>query len=95
MVRAPDPGDLVFVEQLLDEPLGLRVDLHEGNVGYVDEEEEGGLEPLDAFIAEEDDERDEGERVEGAVAEQRPPGEVQHSLGEERAHACEEETWEV
>ena len=36
---------------------------------------------------EEEDEGDERERVEGAIAEQRPPGQVQHRLGEESAHS--------
>ncbi len=73
MVGAPDPGDLVLVEELLDEPLRLGVDLHESYVGEVDGEEHGGLPPLDQAVLEEDDQGHQGHGVEGAVAEEGPP----------------------
>ena len=91
MVGAPDPGHLVLVEQLLDEPLRLGVDLHEADVAGVDAEEQEGLVPLDLLVAEEEDQRDEGDGVEGAVPEEGPPGEVEDRLGEEGAHADDEE----
>ena len=47
--------------------------------------------PLSYLVEEEDDEREERDGVEGAVAEERPPREVQHRLGEERAHPDHEE----
>ena len=45
VVSASNPGHLVLVEKLLDEPLGLRVPLHEDDVGGVDAELERGLPP--------------------------------------------------
>ena len=39
----------------------------------------------------EENEREERDRVEGAISKERPPGEVEHRLGEERAHPDNEE----
>ena len=91
VVCAPDARDLVLVEELGDGALGGGVDLHEEDVGDVGEEEDQGLPPEDDLVEEEDDEGEEGDGVEGAVAEERPPGEVQHRLGEQGAHADHEE----
>lgn len=76
VVSAANTSHLVLVENLLEEPLGLDIPLHENDVGGVDEQLEEGLIPGDVLIQEEDDEGDEGNGVEGAVPEQRPPGEV-------------------
>ena len=43
------------------------------------------------LVEEEDDECEEGDGVECAVAEEGPPGEEEHRLGEEGAHADHEE----
>ena len=87
VVSASNPGHLVLVEELLDESLWLGVPLHEDDVGGVDSELKCGLPHWDLLVEEEEDEGDERERVEGAIAEQRPPGQVQHRLGEESAHS--------
>ena len=42
------------------------------------------------FVEEEEDEGDQRHRVEGAVAKQRPPRQVQHRLGEKSAHSDDE-----
>ena len=94
MIGASDPRHFVLVKHLLDESLRFGVDLHEADVGDVDEEQQQGLPPLDELVAEKDDEGDEGHGVEGAVPEQRPPGQVQHSLGEQRAHPDHEQNVE-
>ena len=91
VVGAPDARDLVLVEELGDGPLGAGVDLHEEDVGDVGEEEDERLPPEDDLVEEEDDEGEEGDGVEGAVAEEGPPREVQDRLGEEGAHADHEE----
>ena len=91
MVGAPDARDLVLVEELGDGPLGAGVDLHEEDVGDVGEEEDERLPPQDDLVEEEDDEGEEGDGVEGAVAEEGPPREVEHRLGEERAHPDHEQ----
>ena len=53
MVSASDTGHLVFVEQLLDEALGLGVELHEDDVGSVDRQLKGRLPPGDVLVEEE------------------------------------------
>ena len=47
VVRTPHPGDLVLVEQLLDEALRRLVDLHEQHVRHVDAQQQRGLVPLE------------------------------------------------
>ena len=47
MVCAPDARDFVLVEELGDGPLRAGVDLHEEDVGDVDEEEDERLPPED------------------------------------------------
>ena len=53
MVSASDTGHLVFVEELLDEALGLDVELHEDDVSGVDPQLEGRLPPRDVLVEEE------------------------------------------
>ena len=59
MVSASDTGHLVFVEQLLDEALGLGVELHEDDVGGVDRQLKGRLPPGDVLVEEELERKDE------------------------------------
>ena len=65
--------------------------LHEEHVEEIHTEEEARLPPPDVVVNKEEDECDEGDAVEGAVPEQRPPGEVEHRLAEQRAHPDHEE----
>ena len=65
--------------------------LHEEHIEEIHAEEEARLPPPDVVVNKEEDECDEGDAVEGAVAEQRPPGQVQHGLAEQRAHPNHEE----
>jgi hypothetical protein len=53
VICAADPGHLVLVEELLDEPLGLHVKLHEDDVGRVHAELQGRLPPRDVLVEEE------------------------------------------
>ena len=50
VVSASNPRHLVLVEELLDEALGLRVPLHEDDVGGVHAQLQGGLVPRDLLI---------------------------------------------
>ena len=62
------------------------VKLHEDDIEDIEGEEEEGLPPHDVVINEEENERDERYAVEGAVAEEGPPRQVQHRLAEQGAH---------
>lgn len=61
--------------------------LHEHDVADVEEEQDQRLPPVDDVIREEDDEQSEGRTVEADVTEERPPGELQHVVAEQGAHA--------
>lgn len=87
LICTSDASHLVFGNHLLDARLHLDVPLHEGHVADVDGEQDEGLPPEDAVIPEEVDQHQQTDAVERAVAEQRPPGERQDRLGEERAHS--------
>ncbi len=52
--------------------LGDHVELHEEDVGAVPEEEDERLPPVDLVVHEEKDEQEQGHRVEGRVADERP-----------------------
>lgn len=71
----------------LDELLDLLVPLHERDVEQVDGEQGERLVPVNAVVTEEDDERDQTNGVEGAVAEERPPRQGEHRPAEDGAHA--------
>ena len=87
LIRASHPCHFVLVQVFLDEALHRLVPFHKGNIGQVEAEEHQCLIPVDVVIPKEDDESDETGRVEGAVAEQGPPGESEHSPAENGAHA--------
>ena len=69
----------------------MLVKLHEEDIKKVDTEEEEGLPPPDVVVHKEEDEGDQGDAVEGAVPEQRPPREVQHCFAEQGAHSDHEQ----
>ena len=69
------------VEELPERVLHRFVDLHEGDVGAVPEEEDERLPPHDEVVLEEDDEHHQRDGVEEHVTDQRPGG--QAAQGEE------------
>ena len=81
----------VLREKLLDGSLGADIKLHENHISKVGGEQEEGLPPLDLVVKEEEDEREQRYTVEGTVSEERPPGQVEHRLAEQRAHADDKE----
>ncbi|CAH0392312.1 unnamed protein product [Bemisia tabaci] len=91
LVGRPDSGDPILVQVLLNEPLHGLVPLHKRHITQINTEEDGRLVPVDLVVAEEADEREEAGRVEGAVAEQRPPRQRQDRVREDGAHPDDEE----
>lgn len=63
----------IFEELLLE----WFVELHEGDVGEVPEEEDQGLPPIDHVVQEEDDEDDESNAVECGVPDEGPGRQLQ------------------
>mmetsp|Transcript_6697 Transcript_6697/g.14595 ORF Transcript_6697/g.14595 Transcript_6697/m.14595 type:complete len:275 (+) Transcript_6697:1090-1914(+) len=78
-------------ELYVREGLELSVMVHEGAVDEVGDEEDQGLPELDALVAGEAGQEAESDGVEGAVAEQGPPGELDGIAGDEAADANDEE----
>lgn len=91
MISRPHPCDFVFVDQFFNETFHRYVPLHETNVRDIETEQDERLVPLDLVIPEEVDERNQADRVEEAVSEQRPPGERENSFGKYCAHPDYEE----
>jgi len=77
---------LVLVHAIFDESLDSAVALHEDHVGGVGREQRHTFPHGDDVIQEEDDEHDQIQDVEGDVAEEWPPCQVEDFLGEDSAH---------
>ena len=82
---------LVLAHAIFDEALNCTVELHEDHVGGVAWEQRDTFPHGDDVIQEEDNEQDQIQDVEGDVAEERPPREVEDLLGEDGAHPDHEE----
>jgi len=91
MIRRGDSRHPILVKCFLDLPLEDLIELHKGDVGGVDEEEDEGFRPMDVTIVEEGDERQESDGVEGAITEQRPPSQVENRLGKQSTHPNHEQ----
>ena len=94
MIGAGDARHGVAVEEALDVALDGDIIGHESDVSGVETEQEKRLVPADLLVQEKDDQDQEADAVEGAVAEERPPRQRQHRFAEQGAHADDEENVE-
>jgi len=69
LIGRPDPGHLVPVEQSFDELLHRLVPLHEAHITQVESKEHERLVPIYVTVAEEVDQGEQTEAIEGAVTE--------------------------
>ena len=89
----PGRGHEVLLAQdgLFEKRLRPRVLRHEQHVAEVEDEKEAGLVHVDMLVPEEHVQHEQVEGVPAAVSEQRPPGQHENLLGEERARSDDEE----
>lgn len=85
LISTPHARHLVLVDELLERAFHRLIPSHEHHVRTIQREQHQRLLPIYMAVPETVYQHQQADRVKGAVAEQRPPGECQSCAGKQRA----------